>query len=62
MLKGSQWKADDFDWVNMARRLRLFNNDILVAIWVGPDGKDSDDYIVQVEHFSDTVQLVIFHS
>ena len=28
--------------------MRQFNNDILVGVWVGPDGKDSDDYIVQV--------------
>ncbi len=30
-------------------RLREFNNDILVSVWVGPDGKNSDDYIVQFD-------------
>ena len=29
-------------------KLRQFNNDILVSLWVGPDGKNSDHYIVQV--------------
>ena len=29
-------------------QLRLYNNDILVSLWVGPDGKNSDQYIVQV--------------
>ncbi len=26
----------------------MYNNDILVAVWVGPDGKDSDAFIVKV--------------
>ena len=39
---------EGFDWQRTITRLREFNNDILVALWVGPDGKDSDDYIVQV--------------
>ena len=39
---------EGFDWQRTIMRLREFNNDILVALWVGPDGKDSDDYIVQV--------------
>ena len=30
-------------------KLRLYNNDILVSLWVGPDGKNSDQYIVQVK-------------
>ena len=29
-------------------RLRQYNNDILVALWVGPDIQDSDEHIVQV--------------
>ena len=29
--------------------LRKFNNDILVSVWVGPDGKNSDDFIVQFD-------------
>ena len=37
------------DVIPFGRRLRMYNNDILVAIWVGPDGKDSDEYIVQFD-------------
>jgi hypothetical protein len=39
---------EGFDWQKTITKLREYNNDILVALWVGPDGKDSDDYIVQV--------------
>ena len=38
-----------FDWVDVVSRLRLYNNDILVSLWVGPDGKNSDQYIVQFD-------------
>ena len=31
-----------------AGELRLYNNDILISLWVGPDGKNSDQYVVQV--------------
>ena len=48
VLKGQNWNAEGFDWQATIAKLRQFNNDILVTIWVGPDGKDSDDYIVQV--------------
>ena len=33
--------------VQLVGKLRLYNNDILVSLWVGPDGKNSDQYIVQ---------------
>lgn len=29
-------------------QLKLFNNDILIAEWVGPDIQNSDEYIIQV--------------
>ena len=29
--------------------MRLYNNDILVSLWVGPDGKNSDQYIIQFD-------------
>ena len=44
-----------FDWQTTIAKLRQFNNDILVGVWVGPDGKDSDDYIVQVSFRSHTL-------
>lgn len=48
VLDGDSWNASRFNWVDTVTTLRQFNNDILLAVWVGPDGKDSDDYIVQV--------------
>ena len=36
--------------VQLVGKLRLYNNDILVSLWVGPDGKNSDQYIVQAGH------------
>ena len=36
------------DSLQVVGKLRLYNNDILVSLWVGPDGKNSDQYIVQV--------------
>lgn len=48
VVQGDQWIPQAFDWQDTIAQLRLYNNDILVAIWVGPDGKDSDAYIVQV--------------
>ena len=49
VLEGNSWKADNFSWINLVTSLRHFNNDILVMIWVGPDGKDSNDFIVQFD-------------
>ena len=48
VVKGESWISEAFDWQETIAKLRQYNNDILVAVWVGPDGKDSDDYIVQV--------------
>lgn len=48
VLKGESWNGANFSWIETLTVLRQFNNDILISIWVGPDGKDSDDYIVQV--------------
>ena len=35
-------------FLQLVSKLRLYNNDILVSLWVGSDGKNSDQYIVQV--------------
>ena len=48
VLMGEEWIEEVFDWQDTIAKLRQYNNDILVFVWVGPDGKDSDDYIVQV--------------
>ncbi|MEO2044064.1 MAG: hypothetical protein ABGX43_05635 [Nitrospinaceae bacterium] len=50
VLQGDNWNAVAFDWQETVAKLREFNNDILVAVWVGPDGKESDEYIVQVRN------------
>ncbi|KAK6640361.1 hypothetical protein RUM44_012054 [Polyplax serrata] len=47
-----EWNATDFDWVDLMARLRLYNNDILLAQWVGPDIKNSADYIIQFDQTS----------
>merc|ERR1711953_895885 len=46
---GEEWIEEVFDWQDTIAKLRQYNNDILVFVWVGPDGKDSDDYIVQFD-------------
>ena len=49
-LEGDSWNPrGDFSWVRLVTQLRQFNNDILVMVWVGPDGKDSNDFIVQLD-------------
>lgn len=45
------WNADRFDWILLMARLRLYNNDILIAEWVGPDIKNSGQYVIQVRVF-----------
>lgn len=42
------WDSSQFDWVLLMAQLRLYNNDILISEWVGPDIKNSDKYIIQV--------------
>ena len=48
VLEGPEWNADNFSWIDHIKTLRMFNNDVLIAIWIGPDGKDSDEFILQV--------------
>ena len=43
------WNSSDFDWLQLMAELRLYNNDILLAQWVGPDIKSSANYIIQVQ-------------
>ncbi|CAB4057310.1 MMEL1 [Lepeophtheirus salmonis] len=43
------WNSDKFDWIETIAKLRLFNNDILVAVWIGPDGEKSENNIVQFD-------------
>lgn len=43
------WDSSQFDWVLLMAQLRLYNNDILISEWVGPDIKNSDEYIIQFD-------------
>ncbi|XP_073991272.1 neprilysin-like 8 isoform X2 [Rhodnius prolixus] len=45
------WDRSQFDWLWLIAHLRLFNNDILISEWVGPDIKNSDEYVI---HFDQT--------
>lgn len=42
------WDESQFDFIWLVAQLKLFNNDILIAEWVGPDIQNSDEYIIQV--------------
>ncbi|XP_057664077.1 neprilysin-4-like [Diorhabda carinulata] len=44
-----KWKKPDFDIIWLLATLRLLNNDILIAQWVGPDMKNSKEYIVHID-------------
>ncbi|KAF4525659.1 hypothetical protein B566_EDAN001259 [Ephemera danica] len=43
-----EWNATSFDHIRLMAELRRMNNDILIAQWVGPDIKHSEEYIVQI--------------
>lgn len=43
------WDETKFDMVWLIGQLRLFNNDILISEWIGPDIKNSDEYIIQID-------------
>lgn len=46
------WNEDGFDWLELMAKLRLYNNDILITEWVGPDIKNSDEYVIQFDQTS----------
>ncbi|XP_054269919.1 neprilysin-4-like isoform X2 [Macrosteles quadrilineatus] len=46
------WNQSNFDWLELMARLRLYNNDILISEWVGPDIKNSDEYVIQFDQTS----------
>ncbi|CAK1547341.1 unnamed protein product [Leptosia nina] len=47
-----EWTPYRFDWLELMAKLRLFNNDILISEWVGPDIKNSDEYVIQFDQTS----------
>lgn len=48
----SKWKQENFNWLNLTAKLRLYNNDIFLVQWVGPDIKNSDENIIQFDQTS----------
>ncbi|XP_046737494.1 neprilysin-4-like isoform X3 [Diprion similis] len=46
------WDPEKFDWLLLVAQLRLYNNDILISEWVGPDIRDSDQYVIQFDQTS----------
>ncbi|XP_029169293.1 neprilysin-4-like isoform X2 [Nylanderia fulva] len=46
------WDSDKFDWLLLTAQLRLYNNDVLISEWVGPDIKNSDKYVIQFDQTS----------
>ncbi|KAG5896571.1 hypothetical protein JTB14_010399 [Gonioctena quinquepunctata] len=46
------WQSTQFDLFWLLARLRLLNNDVLIAQWVGPDMKNSNEYIVHIDQTS----------
>ncbi|PSN41053.1 hypothetical protein C0J52_24825 [Blattella germanica] len=43
-----EWDPSQFDCILLMAELKRYNNDILVSEWVGPDIKNSDEYVIQV--------------
>lgn len=46
------WVTTKFDWLEQMAKLRLYNNDILISEWVGPDIKNSDEFVIQFDQTS----------
>lgn len=46
------WNSDNFDWLDLTAKLRLYNNDIFIVEWIGPDIKNSDKNIIQFDQTS----------
>lgn len=47
-----KWDSKHFDWLELMAKLRLYNNDILISEWVGPDIKNSDEFVIQFDQTS----------
>ncbi|KAF5284505.1 hypothetical protein FQR65_LT13521 [Abscondita terminalis] len=48
----TEWDETHFDWLHLVAQLRLYNNDVLISEWVGPDIKNSDEYVIQFDQTS----------
>lgn len=52
VLDGDAWNKSGFDWLQLASKLRLYNNDIFLMQWVGPDIKNSNENVIQFDQTS----------
>lgn len=52
VLEGDKWKENEFNWLELAGKLRLYNNDIFLMQWVGPDLKNSEENVIQFDQIS----------
>ncbi|CAG4961168.1 unnamed protein product [Parnassius apollo] len=48
----TNWNDSKFDWLELMAKLRVYNNDILISEWVGPDIKNSDEFVIQFDQTS----------
>lgn len=46
------WNETAFDWLDLAAKLRLYNNDVFLMQWVGPDIKNSQENVIQFDQTS----------
>ncbi|CAH2037158.1 unnamed protein product, partial [Iphiclides podalirius] len=46
------WNDSKFNWLELMAKLRVYNNDILISEWVGPDIKNSDEFVIQFDQTS----------
>ncbi|XP_065167956.1 neprilysin-4 [Atheta coriaria] len=46
------WDERHFDFEWLLGQLRLYNNDIIISEWVGPDIRNSEEYVIQIDQSS----------
>lgn len=45
----ANWQPNGYEFEWLLAQLRLYNNDILLSEWVGPDIRNSKEYIIQID-------------
>ncbi|OQV25628.1 Membrane metallo-endopeptidase-like 1 [Hypsibius exemplaris] len=45
----SKWNASTFQLEKLVASLRIMHNDILISLWIGPDGKNSSWNVLQID-------------
>lgn len=52
VIDADKWDASKFDWLELTAKLRLYNNDVFIMQWVGPDIKNSNENVIQFDQNS----------